>query len=169
MPAWFRARFRCNDFILYAYNTVSTNRKYTLLSSWNTLNTQFHCQNCWISYPRKSGKFPELPLFLNQEIFCWFPVQGKVETGTIGYSMGSLFKVSNRKTMCQNFLVGNLLKISLAFPLDFLAGKPKNAGSVPSFFNTKNSPNFKYWPKNPPLAVYSSWRSIYMLNNTRVF
>ena len=34
------------------------------------------------------------------------------------------------KTMCQNFLVGNLLKISLQFPLDFLAGKLKNTGSV---------------------------------------
>ncbi len=31
--------------------------------------------------------------------------------------------------MCQNFLVGNLVKISLAFPLDFLAGKLKNTGS----------------------------------------
>ncbi len=37
-----------------------------------------HCQNCWISYPRKSGKFPDLPLFLNQEIFCGFPLQGKL-------------------------------------------------------------------------------------------
>ena len=31
--------------------------------------------------------------------------------------------------MCQDFLVGNLLKISLEFPLDFLAGKLKNTGS----------------------------------------
>ena len=42
-----------------------------------------HCQNCWISYPRKSSKFLELLLFLNQEIFCGFPLQGKAETATI--------------------------------------------------------------------------------------
>ncbi len=32
-------------------------------------------------------------------------------------------------TAHQNFLFGNLLKISLAFPLDLLAGKSKNTGS----------------------------------------
>ncbi len=76
-----------------------------------------YCQNCWISYPRKSSKFPELLLFLNQEIFCGFPLQGKAETGTI--------KVSSRKTMCQNFLVGNLLKISLHFPWISLLGNSR--------------------------------------------
>ena len=100
-----------------------------------------HCQNCWISYPRKSGKFKELPLFLNQENLCGFPLQGKAETGTIGprnlianitiatFPLGNQLRVSNRKTLYQNFLVGNLLKISLAFPFDFLLGKPKNTCS----------------------------------------
>ena len=45
---------------------------------------RWHCQNCWISYPRKSSKFSGLLLFLNQEIFCGFPLQGKAGTGTIG-------------------------------------------------------------------------------------
>ena len=91
------------------------------------LACSLHCQNCRISYPRKSSKFPELLLFLNQEIFCGFPLQGKAETG--------IMKVSKRKSMYQNFLIGNLLKISLAFPLHFLVGKLKNTGSVSMFRN----------------------------------
>ncbi len=31
--------------------------------------------------------------------------------------------------MCQDFPVGNSVRISMAFPLDFLAGKLKNTGS----------------------------------------
>ena len=39
----------------------------------------------WLNtVPWKSGKFSELPLFLSQDIFCGFPLQGKAETATIG-------------------------------------------------------------------------------------
>ena len=38
--------------------------------------------------------------------------------------------ISSRKSRCQDFPVGNSLRISMGFPLDFLAGKLKNAGSV---------------------------------------
>ena len=123
----------------------------TQIQDYGFVTVQHNCFHH--SYPRKSGKFSELPLFLNQEIFCGFPLQGKAETSTKGYSMGSEFPCwkptedfpcislgipcwetqETRKSsvdFCQNFLVGNLLKISLAFPLDFLAGKPKNTGSA---------------------------------------
>ncbi len=53
---------------------------------------------------------------------------------TARFPLGNQLKVSNRKTMCQNFLAGNILKISLAFPLDFLAGKPKNTGTAVQSF-----------------------------------
>ena len=79
-------------------------------------NVCLHCQNCWISYPRKSSKFPELLLFLNQGNLLRISFTGKSR--------------NRYKTMCQNFLGGNLLKISLAFPLDFLPGKLNNTGSV---------------------------------------
>ena len=58
---------------------------------------------------------------------CLINLIAKITTAR--FPLGNQLKVSNRKTICQNFLLGNLLKISLAFPLDFLAGKLKNAGS----------------------------------------
>ncbi len=53
--------------------------------------------------------------------------------------------------MCHDFPVGNLLRISIGFPFDFLAGKLKNTGSefcrceiYAGFFFTKTQTHFKY-------------------------
>ncbi len=81
--------------------------------------------------PQEKRQIPRSATFPRPGNLLWISLAGKIANITIArFPLGNQLKVSNRKTMCQNFLVGNLLKISLAFPLDFLAGKPKNTGSV---------------------------------------
>ncbi len=47
----------------------------SFMSSWKRLS--FHCQNCWISYPRKSSKFPEHAAFPIPGNLLWISFTGK--------------------------------------------------------------------------------------------
>ena len=85
--------------------------------------------------PQEKQQIPRAAAFPKPGNILWISFAGKSRNliaiiTPARFPLGNQLKVSNRKTMCQNFLVGNLLKISLAFPLDFLAGKLKNTGSV---------------------------------------
>ncbi len=76
--------------------------------------------------PQEKQQIPRTAAFPKPGNLLWVSFTGKSRNR---YNRRLYGFPIQRKTMCQNFLVGNLVKISLAFPLDFLAGKLKNTGS----------------------------------------
>ncbi len=74
--------------------------------------------------PQEKWQIPRAAAFPKPGNLLWISFTGKSR------NRDNQLKISNRKTRCEDFPVGKLLKISVGFPMDFLAGKPKNTGSV---------------------------------------